>query len=76
MDDNSLQPRGLDGYDRLGKLRPLISHFTHTFTDLYEPNKELTVDEAMIKFTGQSLLKQYNANEARETWHQRVGASR
>ena len=59
MDDNSLQPRGLDWYDRLGKLRPLISHFTHTFADLYEPNKELTVDEAMIKFTGPSLLKQY-----------------
>ena len=34
VDNNTLQPRGSDGYDRLGKVRPLITHFTHTFADL------------------------------------------
>ena len=59
VDNDTLQPRGSDGYDKLGKVRPLITHFSHTFADLYEPNKELAVDEAMIKFTGRSSLKQY-----------------
>ena len=59
VNNDTLQPRGSDGYDRIGKVRPLISHFSHTFADLYQPNKELAVDEAMIKFTGRSSLKQY-----------------
>ena len=59
VDNDTLQPRGSDGYDNLGKVRPLLTHFADKFAGLYQPNKEVAVDEAMIKFTGRSSLKQY-----------------
>ena len=71
MDNDTLQPRGSDGYDRLGKVRPLISHFSRTFADLYELNKELAVDEAIHRTI---IAETVYANEARETRHQGVGA--
>ena len=37
----------------------MIDHLSSRFTDLYNPHKEVVVDEAMIKFTGRSTLKQY-----------------
>ena len=59
VDNATLPPRGSPGYDRLGKVRPVIDHLSSRFTDLYNPHKEVAVDEAMIKFTGRSTLKQY-----------------
>ena len=52
-------PRDSPGYDRLGKVRPVIDHLSSRFTDLYDPNREVAVDKAMIKFTGRLALKQY-----------------
>ena len=59
VDNASLPERGSPGYDRLGKVRPVIDHLTKTFNDLYEPHREVAVDEAMINFTGRSSVKQY-----------------
>lgn len=59
VDNTTLPERGTPGYDRLGKVRPVIDHLSKRFTDLYEPHKEVAVDEAMIKFTGRSSVKQY-----------------
>ena len=59
VDNTTLPPRGSPGYDRLGKVRPVIDHLSKRFTDLYEPHREVAVDEAMIKFTGRSSVKQY-----------------
>ena len=59
VDNASLTPRGSPGYDRLGKVRPVINHLSSRFSDLYDPHQEVAVDEAMIKFTGRSTLKQY-----------------
>ena len=57
-------------HDRLGKVRPLIDHLSSKFSSLYDPSKDVAVDEAMIKFQGRSALKQYEANQA---WDQSVG---
>ena len=46
-------------HDRLGKVRPLIDHLSSKFSSLYDPSKDVAVDEAMIKFQGRSALKQY-----------------
>ena len=46
-------------HDRLGKVRPLIDHLSCKFSSLYNPSKDVAVDEAMIKFQGRSALKQY-----------------
>ena len=59
VDNASLPPRESPDYDRLGKVRPLINHLSHKFQSLYQPNMEVAVDEAMIKFQGRSSLKQY-----------------
>ena len=58
--DNSTLPlRGSPGHDRLGKVRPVLSHLCQRFAALYDPPRALSVDEAMIKFQGRSSLKQY-----------------
>jgi hypothetical protein len=57
--NDTLPPRGDPSYDRLGKVRPLIEHVGSRFASLYQPSKNLAVDEAMIKFQGRSSLKQY-----------------
>ena len=57
--DNDTLPRDSPSYDRLGKVRPLIDHFSQKFKSVYLPHKEVAIDEAMIKFTGRSSLKQY-----------------
>ena len=59
VDNTTLTPRGSPGYDRLSKVRPVIDHHSSRFLDLYNPNQEVAVDKAMIKFTGRSTLKQY-----------------
>ena len=38
---------------------PLINHLSSKFASLYNPSKNLAMDEAMIKFQGRSSLKQY-----------------
>lgn len=59
VDSETLLPPGSPGYDRLGKIRPLIRHLSGKFAERYHPHREVAVDEAMIKFQGRSALKQY-----------------
>ena len=59
VDNDTLVPRGSDGHDCLGKVRQLIDHLSTKFAEVYITNRDLAVDEAMIKFQGQSSLKQY-----------------
>ena len=49
VDNDTLSQRDSPSYDRLGKVRPLINHFSETFKSVYLPHK----------FTGRSSLKQY-----------------
>ena len=63
VDNNQLTPRGDPSYDRLGKVRPLIEHISDRFEKVYQPSKNVAVDEAMIKFQGRSTLKQYMPNK-------------
>ena len=59
VDNDHLAPRGDPAFDLLGKVRPLITQLSNRFAEVYEPSKEVAVDEAMIKFQGRSTLKQY-----------------
>ena len=58
VDNQTLTPRGSPNYDRLGKVRPLLSYLTERFKTIYNPCREVAVDEAMIKFQGRTSLKQ------------------
>ena len=55
----TIPPRGEPGYDRLGKVRPVIEMIRESFLSSYNPHRENSIDEAMIKFKGRSTLKQY-----------------
>ena len=57
--NSSLAPPGTPGYDKLGKLRPIISIIGEQFAAVCDPSKEVSIDEAMIPFKGRSSLKQY-----------------
>ncbi len=59
VDNSTLSPRNSPNYDRLGKVRPLFTYINNKCKSLYNPGREVAVDEAMIKFQGRSSLKQY-----------------
>ena len=55
--DNTTLPKpGEDGYERLGKIKPLVQYLQQ---HVYHPGRNIAVDEAMLKFQGRSALKQY-----------------
>ena len=55
----SLEKKGEPGYDKLGKVRPIMEHCSQVFYNNYLPNCQLAIDEAMIPFQGRSTMKQY-----------------
>ena len=63
VDNKTLLPPATPGYDRLGKVPPLLEYLLARFKAVYNPSLELAVDEAMIKFQGRSSLKQYMPNK-------------
>lgn len=55
----TLSPPGSSGYDKLGKIRTILTSLTERFSTVYEPGRDLSIDEAMIPYKGRSSLKQY-----------------
>ena len=46
-------------YDRLHKLRPLLTKLKQNCLNQYNPHRQVSIDEAMVGFKGRSSLKQY-----------------
>ena len=59
MDNDTIAARGEDGYDRLAKVRPVITAVKDSFLASYAPHCQCAIDEAMVRFKGRSSLKQY-----------------
>ena len=60
MVDNTQAPNQSDpSFDRLYKLRPLLTILGDYFRGAYKLSQEISVDEAMVKYKGRSSLKQY-----------------
>ena len=59
VDNSTLSPPGSPEYDRLGKVRPVVEYLSDRVVAVYEPGREVSIDEAMIPFKGRSSLKQY-----------------
>ena len=51
-DNDTIVQRGEEGYDRLAKVRPVIECLRQRFLENYQPQKENTIDEAMVPFKG------------------------
>ena len=49
--------------DRLCKIRPVISTVLAACRTHYRPNREQSIDEAMVAFKGRSTMKQYIPNK-------------
>ena len=59
VDNTGLPTPGSPGYDRLRKVRPILDCIAERFLNLYNPNCECSIDEAMIPYKGRSSMKQY-----------------
>ena len=58
-DNSTAVPRGQPGYDRLHKVRPVLEMVKNNCIVSYKPEREISIDEAMVGFKGRSALKQY-----------------
>ena len=74
VDNTVLLPWGDPGYDKLGKVWPVIDTVSKQFLQNYNPHRENSVDEAMIKFKGRSSMKQYLPKKNSQTWLHRGGS--
>ena len=59
IDKRTIIPSGEPGYDRLCKVRHVLKMMEDRFSLLYNPNRESSIDEAMVPYKGRSSLKQY-----------------
>lgn len=59
VDNETLPKRGEEGYNRLGKIQPVIDEVRKMCLENYDPHRENSIDEAMIKFKGRCFMKQY-----------------
>ncbi|KAK7105748.1 piggyBac transposable element-derived protein 4-like [Littorina saxatilis] len=60
LNDNSKAvPKGQPGHDALFKVRPLLDMVTNNCRAHYNPGRDISIDEAMIKFNGRLTFKQY-----------------
>ena len=70
VNNDDLAPRGDPMHDRLGKVRPLIDHLSDKFRSLYDPSRDVAVDEAV---SGAICFEAVHADEANQAWDQSVG---
>ncbi|KAB0800404.1 hypothetical protein PPYR_06144 [Photinus pyralis] len=58
-DNENMLKKGEAGFDKLHKVRPMITYLSDTFLNVYTPAQNLAVDESMVAFKGRTHLKQY-----------------
>lgn len=58
-DNESMPKKGDEKFDRLYKIRPMITYLQTSFFNAYQPGKDIAVDESMVAFKGRTHLKQY-----------------
>ncbi|GFO13361.1 PiggyBac transposable element-derived protein 4-like [Plakobranchus ocellatus] len=58
-DNDSFVPHGQPDYDPIQKIRPFVDYLNAKFKEVYQPQREVCIDEAMIPFKGRSWFKVY-----------------
>lgn len=61
--NENMLPKTDPQFDRAFKVRPLIEHFNRCFQAARNASKQQSIDEHMIKFKGQNIMKQYIRNK-------------
>ena len=59
VDNSTLLLRTDPNFDQLQKVRPVIDAVKKACRTVFDPSKDILVDEAMIAFKGRSSIKQY-----------------
>ena len=57
VDNDTIAARGEDGYDQLANVRPVFMAVKDSFLASYALHCQCAIDEAMVRFKGQSSLK-------------------
>ena len=59
VDNSSLAQPGSPNSNKLGKIEPILLNLKERCVSLYNLNREVSIDEAMIPFKGRSSMKRY-----------------
>ena len=59
VDNTKCIPKGQEGYDKLGKIRPFLSLVVSRFQQVFSPSQNLSVDETEVKFKGRLSWRQF-----------------
>ena len=57
LNDQTEEPK--KGDVNFDKIRPFIEKISETYLNYYNPTREQSVDESIVKFKGRSTVKQY-----------------
>ncbi|KAK3756836.1 hypothetical protein RRG08_048882 [Elysia crispata] len=58
-DNRNLPPADEPGRDRLFKIRPLLDHLFEKFQEVFEPGRDIAIDESLLMWKGRLIFKQY-----------------
>ncbi|XP_058789674.1 piggyBac transposable element-derived protein 3-like [Phymastichus coffea] len=60
LNDQTKEPKkGEVNFDKLYKIRPFIDRISETYMQYYDPTREQSIDESMVKFKSRNTMKQY-----------------
>ena len=60
LNDQTKEPKKGDAnFDKLYKIRPFIEKISETYLHYYDPSREQSIDESIVKFKSRSTMKQY-----------------
>ena len=59
VNNECLPSYGETGYSKIQKVKPVLTYLSLKCHELFIPGRDLSVDEAMVKYKGRSSIKQY-----------------
>ena len=64
-----MEPNHQGNYDKLYKIRPVLTMTQNSFKECYKPGKHQAIDEAMIAFKGRLSYIQYVTCKTNKAWY-------
>ena len=74
-DNNLAPPHDSEEHNKLYKIQPFLNLVIARFQEVYSPDRQLAVDETLIKFKGKLTLQTIYPNQARKIWYKSLHLS-
>ena len=58
VENDTLPSYGAPNYSKIQKVKPILQYISSKVEEVYIPTRDLSVDEAMVKYKGRSSVKQ------------------